>query len=169
MFRSLGGSVRRGLWVFSNARNNAKDLEALTPPWLRVRVLTKGEIPVSRGTQIDYRLRLRGVPLRWLSEITAREPPHRFVGEQVAGLCRNWIHEHRFEARGRPGRNPVVVAHDEVRYPAPGGRLVNRFLVAPDVERIFAYRTKRLRERFGTPGARPQTRADFSDRVPRVP
>lgn len=133
---------------FANARN----LEVLTPPWLRFRVLTEGEIPMSRGTQIDYRLRLRGLPLRWRSEITAWEPLHRFVDEQVAGPYRSWVHEHRFEARERPGRDPVVVAHDEVHDQAPGGRFVNRFLVAPDLERIFAYRTKRLRERFGTPG-----------------
>ena len=82
MFRSPGGSARRGLWVFSNARNNARNLEVLTPPRLRFRVLAKGESLMPRGTQIDYRLRLRGVPLRWRSEITAWEPPHRFVDEQ---------------------------------------------------------------------------------------
>ena len=54
----------------------------LTPPWLRFRVLAKGESLMPRGTQIDYRLRLREVPLRWRSEITAWEPPHRFVDEQ---------------------------------------------------------------------------------------
>ncbi len=45
----------------------------------------------------------------------------------------------------------MVIASDEVQYQAPGGRLVNRFLVAPDLKRIFAYRTKRLKERFATP------------------
>ncbi len=130
---------------FSNARN----LELLTPPWLRFKVLTEGEIPMSRGRQIDYRLRLRGLPLRWRSEITAWEPPHRFVDEQVIGPYRTWIHEHRFEVEERPGRGPVVVASDEVHYEAPGGALVNRLLVAPDLKRIFRYRTARLRERFG--------------------
>ena len=132
---------------FSNARN----LEVLTPPWLRFRVLTEGEISMSRGTQIDYRLRLRGVPLRWRSEVTAWEPPHRFVDEQVIGPYRSWIHEHRFEVEKRPGRGAVVIASDEVHYQAPGGWLVNRLFVEPDLRRIFSYRTARLRERFGTP------------------
>ena len=132
---------------FSNARN----LEVLTPPWLRFRVVTEGEIRMSRGTRIDYRLRLRGLPLRWRSEITAWEPPHRFVDEQVVGPYRSWIHEHRFGLDERPGRGPVVIASDEVHYQAPGGRLIDRFLVAPDLDRIFRYRRARLRERFGSP------------------
>ena len=131
--------------------SSAGNLEVLTPPWLRFRVLTEGEIPMARGTRIDYRLRLHGLPLRWRSEITAWEPPHRFVDEQLIGPYRSWIHEHRFEVKERPGRAPVVIASDEVRYQAPGGWLIDRFLVAPDLERIFAYRTARLRERFGSP------------------
>ena len=132
---------------FSNARN----LEVLTSPWLRFRVLTEGEIPMSPGTETDYRLRLRGVPLRWRSEITAWEPPHRFVDEQVIGPHRSWIHEHRFEIEERPGRDPVVIASDEVRYHAPGGALINRLLIASAVRRIFRCCSARLRERFGTP------------------
>ena len=45
----------------------------------------------------------------------------------------------------------MVIASDEVRYEAPGGALVQRFLIAPDLKRIFRYRTARLRERFGSP------------------
>ncbi len=131
--------------------SNAGNLEVLTPPWLRFRVLTEGEIRMTCGTQIDYRLRLHGLPLRWRSEITAWEPPHRFVDEQVIGPYRSWVHEHRFDIEERPGREPVVIASDEVRYEAPGGSLVERLLVAPDLKRIFRYRTARLRERFGSP------------------
>ena len=73
------------------------------------------------------------------------------MDEQVIGPYRTWIHEHRFALEERPGRGAVVIASDEVRYQAPGGRLVNRLLVEPDVRRIFAFRSERLRERFGTP------------------
>ena len=134
---------------FSDARN----LEILTPPWLRFQLVTEAEVPMARGAQIDYRLRLRGLPLRWRSEITTWEPPHRFVDEQVMGPYRNWSHEHRFVVEKRPGRGDVVTASDEVRYQVPGGWLVNRLLVEPDLRRIFAYRTARLSERFGTPAS----------------
>ena len=50
---------------FSEARN----LEQLTPSWLRFEVLTPEPIPMHGGTLIEYRLRLRGVALRWVSLI----------------------------------------------------------------------------------------------------
>ncbi len=130
---------------FSDAHN----LESLTPPWLRFKVLTPGPIPMQRGTVIDYRLRIRGFPIRWRSRITAWEPPHRFVDEQVRGPYRKWVHEHRFERQHDATGREVVVASDHVDYSAPGGRLIERFLVAPDVEQIFAYRSAELRKRFG--------------------
>ena len=126
---------------FADARN----LEKLTPPWLRFRVLTPGRIEMRRSATIDYRLRLRGVPIRWRSEITAWEPPFRFVDEQRRGPYRLWIHEHRFEERA--GR---TLASDHVRYAVPGGRLVDRLLVRPDLDRILEYRRDVLRGVFGS-------------------
>ena len=126
---------------FADARN----LERLTPPWLCFEVLTPEPIELRRSTTIDYRLRLRGVPVRWRSEITAWEPPFRFVDEQRRGPYRLWIHEHRFEER-----EGGTVASDHVRYAVWGGRIVDRRLVRPDVERIFEYRRAVLREIFGS-------------------
>ena len=110
---------------------DAGNLERLTPPWLRFRVLTPERIEMRPGAIIDYRLRLRGVPIRWRSEITAWEPPFRFVDEQRRGPYRLWIHEHRFEERAGQ-----TLASDHVRYAVPGGRLVHRILVRPDLERV---------------------------------
>lgn len=127
---------------FADARN----LERITPPWLRFHVLTPGDIEMREGLTIDYRLRLRGIPIRWTSRISAWEPPGRFVDEQERGPYLAWHHEHRFrEVDG------MTVAEDDVAYAVPGGRLVNRFLVAPDLRRVFAYRSTRLREIFDSP------------------
>jgi hypothetical protein len=41
------------------------------------------------------------------------------------------------------------VCHDRVTWSAPGGSLVARRLVAPDLERIFAHRRVELARRFG--------------------
>jgi hypothetical protein len=127
---------------FSNARN----LERLTPAFLRFEVLTPDPIELGAGTLVDYKLRIRGIPIRWQSEITSWEPPYRFVDEQRRGPYRAWIHEHAFEEV-----HGETVARDRVRYDHLGGRLVNRFIVGPDVRRIFDYRTKVLRKLFGSP------------------
>ncbi len=129
---------------FAEARN----LEAITPPWLNFRVLSQRPAEMGRGTVIEYRLRLRGVPLRWRSEITVWEPPERFVDVQRRGPYRFWEHEHLFLPR-----NGGTLAQDRVRYAVPGGPLlewlVDRLLVRPDLERIFAYRRERLQQLLG--------------------
>lgn len=122
---------------------DALNLEALTPPWLKFEVLTPRPIEMRVGLRIDYRLRLRGLPLRWQSEITAWEPPVRFVDEQRRGPYRAWIHEHTFEER-----DGGTLARDMVQYDVIGGRLVNRLFVGRDVGKIFEFRAQALRERF---------------------
>lgn len=120
---------------FSQARN----LETLTPSWLRFEILTEEPITMAPGTLIDYRIRWRRIPLRWRTEIEVWDPPHRFVDRQVRGPYRLWRHEHRFVERD--GGTSVI---DRVEYAPFGGTLAQRLLVARDVERIFEYRHRVL-------------------------
>lgn len=122
---------------------DAANLEVLTPPWLRFEILTPLPILMRPGAIIEYRIRLHGIPLRWLTEITAWEPPNRFVDEQRRGPYRQWIHEHTFIPRG-----DGTEVRDFVRYKVPGGRLVHFFFVRPDVRKIFAYRALQLQKLF---------------------
>lgn len=125
---------------FAEARN----LEQITPPWLRFSVLTPEPITMAVGTTIDYRLRWRGLPLRWRSEIAAWEPPRFFVDRQLRGPYRSWHHEHHFTPS-----NGGTNVNDRVRYAVPFGRLVQRVGVGRDVESIFAFRQQRMMEIFG--------------------
>ena len=122
---------------------DAANLETITPPWLKFEVLTPLPIEMRAGLRIDYRLRLCGFPLRWQSEITAWEPPCRFVDEQRRGPYRAWIHEHTFEER-----DGGTLAKDIVRYDLLGGWLANQLFVRRDVERIFRFRQATLQEVF---------------------
>ncbi|MCY4653523.1 MAG: SRPBCC family protein [Dehalococcoidia bacterium] len=124
--------------------SDAYNLETLMPPILRFEVLTPAPIRMAAGTLIDYKLRLRGLPVRWQSEITVWEPPRRFVDEQRRGPYSMWVHEHTFEEK-----DGGTLAKDNVNYAVPGGALVNRLFVARDVRRIFEYRTERLLEALG--------------------
>jgi ligand-binding SRPBCC domain-containing protein len=122
---------------------DAGKLQELTPPWLRFEVLTPRPIEIRPGALIDYRLRLRFIPIRWRTRIAVWEPPRRFVDEQLRGPYRLWIHEHTFEEDG-----DGTLCGDFVRYAVPFGALANRLLVARDVRKIFAYRERRLKEIF---------------------
>jgi ligand-binding SRPBCC domain-containing protein len=120
-----------------------KNLETITPPWLRFEIRTTGNIGMCQGVKIDYRLRLHGIPLKWRSEITTWDPPSRFVDEQVHGPYRLWRHEHTFEEK-----EYRTLVRDHVDYAVLGGWLVQRLLVMRDVERIFEFRRRKLDEIF---------------------
>ena len=124
---------------FSDAHN----LETITPGWLGLRILTPGPIEMGVGARIHYRFRLRGISARWDSEITAWEPPLRFVDEQRRGPFRSWVHEHTFLAR-----DGHTIARDDVWYVVPGGRLLHDLFVRQDLERLFSYRHAKLTTMF---------------------
>jgi ligand-binding SRPBCC domain-containing protein len=126
----------------------AENLQAITPPWLDFRIRAAHPLPICRGTLIDYRLRLHGVPLGWRSEITVWEPPHRFCDEQRRGPYRRWAHTHTFEAH-----EGGTLCRDEVDYLVPGGAWFERWFVRRDVRRIFEYRQRALLAHFGGAGA----------------
>ena len=136
----VSSPLERTFAFFSDAHN----LERITPSFLSFRVLTPPPIEMAAGTVIDYRLRLRSVPLRWRSEITRWDPPHGFVDEQRRGPYRKWVHEHRFRAEDGGTR-----VEDQVTYQVPGGALIDRKFVRPDLERIFAYRQRVFAEVLG--------------------
>jgi ligand-binding SRPBCC domain-containing protein len=123
--------------------SDAMRLQDLTPPWLHFHVLTAPPIAMHEGTLIDYRLRVHGLPMRWQSRISAWDPPHMFVDEQTRGPYRLWRHTHCFEEQGAG-----TLCRDVVDYATPGGWLVDRLFVRPDLRKIFGYRQWRLAEMF---------------------
>ncbi len=119
---------------FADARN----LEAITPPLLRFEVVTPEPIEMGPGTIIQYRLRLHGVPVSWLTSIQAWDPPHRFVDVQIRGPYALWHHTHTFE----PHPDGTLM-RDVVKYAVPLGPLgvlADRLFVRRDVEAIFDFR-----------------------------
>ena len=128
---------------FADARN----LEKITPDFLRFQVLRSSDHPIRRGTLIDYRLRLHGVPLTWRTRIDEWVPDSRFVDRQLRGPYKLWHHTHEFEAH-----NGGTLMRDHVRYQLPFGTLgkaVAGKFVRRDVERIFRHRQLRTRAIFG--------------------
>ena len=121
--------------------SEAANLEAITPGFLNFQIVTPLPIVMAEGTLIDYKLRVRGIPVRWRSKITAWQPPTRFVDEQVRSPYRLWVHEHILEPR-----DGGTVMRDRVRYALWLDFLTAR-VVGRDIKAIFKYRRDVLRAR----------------------
>lgn len=142
--------LNRELWLARQPEEifpffaEAENLEKLTPPWLNFQILTPVPIEMRQGTLIDYRIGIRGIPLRWRTEICEWQPPGRFVDRQLRGPYRHWEHEHTFCAK-----EGGTLVGDHVKYSVLGGWLTDRLLVRRDLERIFDYRQQQMRLIFG--------------------
>ena len=119
----------------------ADNLERLTPPELQFHIITPPPITMQLGTLIEYRLRLFGVPFKWLTRICHWNPPHEFVDEQLRGPYRTWVHTHRFHSTDKGTR-----MEDEVTYRLPFfpvGELAYPF-VKWQLRRIFDFRRQAI-------------------------
>lgn len=123
------------------------NLERITPPQLGFRILTERPISVAEGTLIDYVLRLRGVPVKWRTEISVWRPPHEFIDRQLKGPYKQWIHRHTFEDID----GSTTLMKDEIRYRLPFEPFgdLGHFLVKKELNFIFGFRHRAIAEIFG--------------------
>jgi ligand-binding SRPBCC domain-containing protein len=140
--------VPRGLdevWAFFA---DAGNLEAITPPFLGFEVCTPQPIEMRVGTLIEYKLRLHGISLRWLTRIEEWEPGERFVDAQVRGPYGLWHHTHTFAAHPEG-----TFIRDRVRYRLPLGPLgaLGLPLVRHDLRAIFDFRHAEVARRLAAP------------------
>ncbi|MEP6946801.1 MAG: SRPBCC family protein [Acidobacteriota bacterium] len=117
---------------------DAGNLESITPPALKFRIITDLPIQIKKGALIDYSLRMRGFPINWRTEISMWDPPNEFVDQQIRGPYRQWIHRHTFTPLGLD----KTLMEDEVRYRLPiepFGDIVH-FIVRRELDQIFDFR-----------------------------
>lgn len=128
---------------------DARNLERITPPLLGFRVAGDEPIEMRAGALIQYRLRLHGLGIDWLTRIEEWEPGVRFVDAQLAGPYALWHHTHTFEAR-----DGGTLIRDVVRWALPLWPLgeVALPLVRRDLKRIFDFRRDEV-ARLLAPGA----------------
>jgi ligand-binding SRPBCC domain-containing protein len=119
----------------------AGNLEAITPPELRFRLVTPGPITITRNSMIDYRLSLFGIPFTWRTHITHWDPPYEFEDTQITGPYAQWVHRHLFREE-----NGATVIEDEVRYRLPVLLLgeIAWPVVRLQLARIFRHRQRRI-------------------------
>jgi hypothetical protein len=137
--------------------SDAANLESITPSWFNFHVVGKSTPKIEEGTQIDYQLRLHGLPLRWKSRIEEWTPNKRFVDLQTHGPYSVWRHMHLFTPITVKSQRGTLLT-DRVFYKVPFGKLgslaADRF-VKNDVSKIFEFRRKKIEELFSLPQAEP--------------
>ena len=119
---------------------DASNLEAITPPFLKFRILTPLPIEMKEGARIEYALSLFGVPIRWKTLISTWEEGVQFVDEQTSGPYSLWIHRHTFKADG-----DETVMEDTVDYKEPFGplgQIAHLLFVRYTLKQIFDYRAR---------------------------
>ncbi len=123
---------------------DAGNLERITPPELNFHIITAQPISMCVGALIDYRLKLRGLPITWKTEISEWNPPVSFVDRALKSPYKQWIHRHTF-TEIEPDETLI---EDEVRYRLPlepFGDLAHWF-VCRELDYIFDYRQKVVAE-----------------------
>lgn len=132
------------IWAFFSTPAN---LQMLTPSWLSFRIVSAPERALVEGDELEYRIRIAGVPQRWRSTITLWNEGKAFADYQDHGPYDLWHHFHLFQ--------PVVDGTeivDLVRYRLPlgqMGRLGGSLLVRAQLKMIFDFRRSKIREVFG--------------------
>lgn len=157
--RSLSFEVEIGLPIEQAFEffSDIGQLNGVTPPWFHLRPSATPD-SLAVGAKIDYRFRWRLFSVHWRTHITDWEPLSYFAYEQERGPYRYFRHEHRFE----PSAGGTLV-RDDVIYSVVGGTPVGRWLVEPDLRRVFAYRSRIARSRFPTDASATVGRATILD------
>ncbi|HYE34568.1 SRPBCC family protein [Methylocaldum sp.] len=128
-------SLQEAWPFFSTPRN----LESITPAFLKFRITSSVPNDIHSGLIISYRIAaVAGIPMTWVTEIKHVDAPYRFVDEQRVGPFRFWYHEHCFRET-----DGGIEMEDTVYYAMPFGwigRLVHALFIRARLEAIFDFR-----------------------------
>ena len=139
---SVAAGINEVFTFFSKAEN----LDLITPPELKFKILTPLPVEITDGTLIDYSISLSGIPFKWKTKISRWEPPDYFIDVQLKGPYKIWIHEHIFRSQGTG-----TVVKDVINYLPPGSiaePVINRLFVKKKLERVLEFRKFKINEIF---------------------
>ncbi len=134
------------VWAFFST---AENLKQVTPPHLNLKVTNQvyGDT-VYPGQVMTYDVKpVLGIAMGWMTEITHVNAPAYFVDEQRKGPYKLWHHQHHFKAI-QGGVEMTDLVH--YRLPlGPLGSIAHAVFVKGELEKIFAYRYKKIEDLFG--------------------
>jgi uncharacterized protein (TIGR01777 family) len=112
--------------------------ERLTPPWARVRVLSRTG-GIENGARVTLEVMSGPIPLRWVAEHREVVEGRQFADVQLEGPFARWNHLHAFEPDGAGG----CVLRDWIECELPAGAigaLVGGGHVRHELEAMLRYR-----------------------------
>jgi ligand-binding SRPBCC domain-containing protein len=122
--------------------SNPADVLRLVPPELRPRRVEQWPETLQLGTTLEFNLRILGLPVLWVMEVTRFDAPELMVSIQRTGPYRYWQHEQRLY----PHLYGTILEDQIVYEPMWGliGDTANRTILRPRVSRWLAYRHMQL-------------------------
>ena len=123
------------------------NLSDITPKKMNFSILTPSPIEMKETAVIDYTVKILGIPIRWRTIITKYDPPNIFIDQQLKGPYSMWHHTHSFKSIAE---NETLIM-DTVHYCVPFGiigRILHKLFIRRDLENIFLYREKRIKQIF---------------------
>nr|WP_321465657.1 SRPBCC family protein [uncultured Desulfobulbus sp.] len=137
--QKVSGSLEQA-WNFLQ---NPANLDRITPPDLKFRIVTDVPEIMYNGLIIEYRITIPLIGTHsWITEIKHIREGLSFVDEQRLGPYRFWFHYHEIRQE-----EDGVLLIDRVHYQPPMGlvgRILHRLYIRRTLEGIFEYRRERL-------------------------
>ena len=132
-------------WEFFSLPDN---LSVITPAYLNFKILSpKDRSKIFSGMRISYTVNpVLGIPMKWVTKIEDVDAPNKFVDTQEKGPYKLWRHTHIFTQTEKG-----VLIKDRVEYILPLGilgKLAHSIFVRKQLEGIFEYRTKVIKDIF---------------------
>ena len=122
------------------------NLEKITPPLLKFKILSSSTAQVEKGSEIRYQLKVHGIPMNWVTDIEEFQKNKYFIDNQRKGPYKTWHHTHSFI-----GLRGGTLMTDTVRYKVPFGwfgEVVSFLMVNKDVRKIFSFRNQILKDMY---------------------
>ena len=120
------------------------NIALITPPTIGLAFTQAPEI-LALGSRFEFKVQAYGQVQTMLHEITHLEPGALITEQQIKGMLKRWVHEHRFETAG-DGQTTII---DRIDFdPPPGliGLLVTSKKILEGLEDGYYHRQEKLKK-----------------------
>jgi ligand-binding SRPBCC domain-containing protein len=122
-----------------------RNLLQLAPPELSLELLTAPDVLIL-GARLVWKGKRYGVSQQIIQDVATFDMDKLIIVEQKQGPFKRWIHSHQFLAI-----DGGTLIYEKIDFEPPGGMLgfmITADSIRKDLDKLFAYRVKKLKELF---------------------